>query len=305
MPRRPLAAIATNLIMGFLGVGKTTAILHLLAHKPANERWAVLVNEFGQVGIDGAILAGHGAVVRQVPGGCMCCAAGVPLQVAVNRLLREARPDRLLIEPSGLGHPRRILATLADEHFRTVLDLRANLCLVDPRKLADSRYTSHEHFVDQIQLADVLVANKTDLATPADLQRFDAWAAGCEPDKTVVARVIQGRLDPAWLDLPRHPHRPPADTAPRLRESGYRSLGWTFPAETVFDHGRLCAWIEHTAPERFKGVIRTEQGWFVVNYSDGRLHLLPTRPRGDSRLELLGRRLAADEAELLACRRDT
>ncbi len=61
----------TNLITGFLGSGKTTSILHLLAQKPADEKWAVLVNEFGEVGIDGALLADSGALLKEIPGGCM------------------------------------------------------------------------------------------------------------------------------------------------------------------------------------------------------------------------------------------
>ncbi len=64
--------IPTNVITGFLGAGKTTVILHLLKQKPKDEVWGVLVNEFGEVGIDGAMLAGSGAVVREIPGGCMC-----------------------------------------------------------------------------------------------------------------------------------------------------------------------------------------------------------------------------------------
>ena len=104
-----LRNIPTNLIMGFLGVGKTTAILDLLKQKPENESWAVLVNEFGKVGIDGAIFSAAGATVKEIAGGCLCCALAVPFQVAINRLLKEARPDRLLIEPTGLGHPKKVL----------------------------------------------------------------------------------------------------------------------------------------------------------------------------------------------------
>ncbi len=78
----------TNLITGFLGSGKTTSILHLLAHKPANEKWAVLVNEFGEVGIDGALLAESGALLKEISGGCMCCVNGLPMQVGLNTLLR-------------------------------------------------------------------------------------------------------------------------------------------------------------------------------------------------------------------------
>ncbi|MBX4322025.1 hypothetical protein K4G81_22680, partial [Mycobacterium tuberculosis] len=87
----------------FLGSGKTTSILHLLAQKPADEKWAVLVNEFGEVGIDGALLADSGALLKEIPGGCMCCVNGLPMQVGLNTLLRQGKPDRLLIEPTGLG----------------------------------------------------------------------------------------------------------------------------------------------------------------------------------------------------------
>ena len=92
MPSSRITAVPTNIITGFLGVGKTSAILHLLRYKPDNERWAVLVNEFGEIGVDGSLLQGrhaeaNGVFVREVPGGCMCCTAGLPMQIALNQLL--------------------------------------------------------------------------------------------------------------------------------------------------------------------------------------------------------------------------
>ena len=108
--------IATNIITGFLGTGKTTAILQLLKQKPHDQRWAVLVNEFGEIGIDGALLSEEGALIKEVPGGCMCCAAGVPMSVALTALLRT-KPDRLLVEPTGLGHAHKVLATLTSNQF--------------------------------------------------------------------------------------------------------------------------------------------------------------------------------------------
>ena len=94
--------IPTNIITGFLGVGKTTAILDLLANKPNDERWAVLVNEYGEVSIDAAILEGgaasDGITIREVAGGCVCCATAPYLQVALHLLLTEARPHRLIVE---------------------------------------------------------------------------------------------------------------------------------------------------------------------------------------------------------------
>lgn len=67
--------VPTNILTGFLGVGKTTTILNLLKNKPENENWAVLVNEFGEIGIDGALMTDQGALIKEVPGGCMCCTA--------------------------------------------------------------------------------------------------------------------------------------------------------------------------------------------------------------------------------------
>ena len=127
-----LSAVPTNIITGFLGVGKTTAILNLLKSKPANQRWAVLVNEFGEIGVDGSLFQGQQSedqdvFIREVPGGCMCCAAGLPMQIALNQLLAKAKPDRLLIEPTGLGHPKEVLQVLSTEYYQDVLSLHKTL----------------------------------------------------------------------------------------------------------------------------------------------------------------------------------
>jgi len=299
--------------MGFLGAGKTTAILNLLKQKPADEKWAVLVNEFGQIGIDGAIFAASDAIVREVPGGCLCCAVGLPFQVAINRLLTEVKPDRLLIEPTGLGHPKRALDMLAGGYFQTVLDVRASICLVDPRKLSDSRYTSHENFVDQIALSDVLVANKMDLADKAATKLFDRWADGSRPRKAVVAQTVQGQLDVAWLDLTRNPERQAAfpdahqagsiqidaDYRRMTRKSalansplqnaadGYQSFGAVFPEHSCFDYVHLKGLLSQLEAERIKAVFATDKGWFIFNAVDGVMTIVPCKPSANSRIEII------------------
>ena len=99
------AAVNTkvHLFSGFLGTGKTTAIKSLLAQKPEHEKWVIIVNEFGEIGIDGAVLTEDNIPVAEISGGCLCCVAGPQMTVTVTKMLRENRPDRLIIEASGLA----------------------------------------------------------------------------------------------------------------------------------------------------------------------------------------------------------
>ncbi|WP_394147548.1 CobW family GTP-binding protein [Shewanella atlantica] len=169
--------VATNVITGFLGVGKTSLIKQLFLGKPADEKWAVLINEFGEVGIDAALLGGgeHCVEIREVAGGCMCCAAGVPMQVAINQLIAKAKPDRLLIEPTGLGHPREVLRVLSEPHYQNVISLKSTVCLVDARKIEDPRYREHEIFNQQLEVADIVLATKSDLCSEQHLEQLHAF----------------------------------------------------------------------------------------------------------------------------------
>ncbi|WP_313518510.1 CobW-like GTP-binding protein, partial [Pseudomonas sp.] len=133
-----LKNIPTHLVAGPLGAGKTSLIRHLLAQKPAAERWAVLINEFGLVGLDAALLSpdADGVSLAEVAGGCLCCVNGAPFQVGLGRLLRKARPDRLFIEPSGLGHPAELLRQLNEPPWLGVLALQPLLMVLDAAALA-------------------------------------------------------------------------------------------------------------------------------------------------------------------------
>jgi G3E family GTPase len=301
--------IPTNLILGFLGVGKTTAILDLLKSRPEGEVWAVLVNEFGEVGIDGALLQTDGAFVKEVPGGCMCCVAGLPMQVGLNQLIKEAKPDRLIIEPTGLGHPAQILETLTSEHYAGVLEMGPVITLVDPRKLGDQRVMDNIQFRDQVAAADILVANKTDLCTEAQLAHFEAWAASLEPDKVGVFQVCQGQLNPAWLsgeageyevsvpDEHRHHHQHktpapvPIEEQPwqRAENSGQGcfSIGWRVHPDQQFDENRLLMMAMAGEFLRFKAVVHTTEGWRTINAADGALSVAATEARELSRIEVI------------------
>lgn len=319
-----------HLITGFLGVGKTTAILHLLSQKPAHEKWAVLVNEFGEVGVDGAILAAQGIAVKEIPGGCLCCVSGLPFQMGLNMLLAREKPDVLLVEPTGLGHPRKILETLHNPHYRDVLQVGVSLCLLDPRNLSNPRYRGHEVFSDQIQLADVLVANKTDLASAADKAAFEQLLANSQPAKNASAWITQGQVDIHLLEgepvsgrLALHPHahehahsrddiapQPPLAPGENIRVlenqgQGYFSVGWLINPQWIFSADSLRTWLGGLNVERAKGIVITDEGPLVLNMRDGVLSEMPTRQPDESRLELISHSPMATESlqnVLLLCR---
>lgn len=309
MTTSQLKAVSTNIITGFLGTGKTTTILQLLKNKPASERWAVLVNEFGEVGIDGKLFSSAAAddvFVHEVPGGCMCCANGLPVQIALNRLLRKARPQRLLIEPTGLGHPAEIIALLRSDLYRDALDLCATLTLVDARYLAHDKYRDNTTFQQQLQVADVIVSNKEDTYTDEDRRNMEIYCRTFLPGKSLIYSRW-GELNPTLLDEKNQysagnsifkaaspltvelPETLPAcGYLHKSRDAdGYFSSGWIFSADFIFDYTKTFALLNGCNEERLKAVLITDQGVFGFNKSGAVLTEFELDDAMDSRIEII------------------
>ncbi len=302
--------IRVNLVTGFLGTGKTTLIRQLLTQRPPGQTWAVLVNEFGEAGMDGRLLDDSGVAIEEVAGGCLCCVAGPAFGVGLNRLIREHRPERILIEPSGLGHPARLLQQLRSPLYQDVLTPRATLCVMDARHLASPRHREHPNFIDQIHLADVLVANKADQYRPEDEQALLAFARDLQPPKARLIITRQGRVSPALLDLPAgegqarfpeahaflaqqgHAHAPaqPGDEG-WLRfeagEDGYHRAGWLIGPQWRFARAPLLALLDGLACERVKGLFRCEGGDFSYNRASGETEIRAVDAGAGSRLQLI------------------
>ncbi len=339
----PLANIPVHLITGFLGSGKSTLIHRLIDQKPAGERWAVLVNEFGQVGIDQAMFDERDdLVVKGLPGGCLCCQLAFVMQATLVNLLHRYRPDRLIIEPSGLGHPAGLLEVLRGEVFNDVLAVQDIITVLDPRRLDDPRCREHETFRDQLAIADAVALTMVDLATPSQRAAAEALLAESWPAKKWVRAAPHGELPLALLfegaGGSRVPSRssPDSETHRQLREAagpslvlegfgeatptpgqpvrqqgdslGYATLGWRWHPEDRFDLDRITALLgELPVQLRIKGVLHTDAGWKRYNRADATVSLEQAGWRQDSRLEIIGEagslpEAAALEDRLAACR---
>ena len=205
------APIPAWVVTGPLGCGKTTLIAGLLAAKPADEHWAVLLNEFTDAGIDALTVAAAARGpydVRLIPGGCLCCAGEADFRRTLQELVAGPRPARILVEPSGIGHPAGIVEELLAHQAAGGILLEGVLGLVDPASLAAGASTDGASVRDErdelalatAEIADVLALAKADLATPAQIAAFEARAAALFPAKRRIGQVVQGRVPAELLE---------------------------------------------------------------------------------------------------------
>ncbi len=309
------SAVPTNIITGFLGAGKTSAIMHLLKNKPRSERWAVLVNEFGEIGIDGSLLKAKcldnpSVFIREVSGGCMCCRTSFAMQIALAELLAKHKPDRVLIEPTGLGHPFEIAKLLSAAHYQQTIALHKIITLVDARNFTQQQYLNHDTFNQQIALADVIVANKLDLYSSADKAQLHAYLAKKRPDNPPLVLTEQGVTEGSvligssdvYFNSPPSRHQPAIMPTPAIAErqlpscgylkasnqsDGFKSIGWRLAPRLLFDYSKLREFLSGVEAQRAKGIVITNNGVFAFNYAQGTLNEFAVDDCLESRIEII------------------
>lgn len=300
-----LQNIPTHVIAGPLGAGKTSLIKHLLAQRPDGERWAVLINEFGQIGLDAALLTtdADGIALGEVAGGCLCCVNGAPFQVGLGRLLRKSRPDRVFIEPSGLGHPAQLLKQLNEAPWQGVLAVQPCVLVLDVQALAAGKPLPASQ-QDALPSAGLLVLNKAEPLSDEARQRITAqlpdrplyWThqavlplsalpgikalAVAGVDNFVVPKGL-AQIPAVWTD-------PNVPMCLSQQQEGGWSIGWRFHPSTPFDVARVLEWLQSLDWRRAKLVIHSADGWVSANALDNAdLNWLPSEWRQDSRIELI------------------
>lgn len=195
--------VPTHIISGFLGAGKTTLLQHLLSQKPKGEVWAVLMNEFGQIGVDQQLLPqDQGYAVKELLGGCLCCSSQLPMHIALARLLSEQKPDRLFIEPTGLGHPSQLFDQLTEPHWQNSLAMRALVTVVDGSRLHDTNWAKQNLYEDQLKAAQIVVVSHADTMTFEDEQALVELKEEYQPYQQQWLKTEHGQLELAQIDVP-------------------------------------------------------------------------------------------------------
>lgn len=272
-------------IGGFLGSGKTTLLNHWLTHTQGR-RLAVLVNDFGTLNIDAALIKSHGGDSIALSNGCVCCSIGDDLVQALSRVMDAQPPfDGIVIEASGVADPWRIAqVALADP----ALALEGVVVLVNASSFAAQRRDAllADSLARQLLHADLIVLNQTDRATAAQLA-----AAHAELQTLVRAtpclETAFARVDPAALLLPHSPgerhraeHAHAGGTPPLLVPHHPTFSAWSGRSQQLLTLTQLREGVRALAPEllRLKGWVQTvEHGWTEVQLAGRHVDLRPAR----------------------------
>ncbi|WP_024851779.1 CobW family GTP-binding protein [Hydrogenovibrio kuenenii] len=324
--------VAVNLISGALGSGKTTLVRQLIEQKPPEEHWALLINEFGAIGIDGAILTpsalnNTNVSTHEIPGGCICCTAQGDLKQSLLDIANNICPHRLIIEPTGLGEPDTIVDVLKSPECSPFFDIQTLFSVFDASQTQTAELQEKAIFQSLLNMADVILLNKIDLASSEQLQTLENYCQSLFPPKRNILKTQNANTDVSEifgehftneqfrfsLHKTQTSHASPllVDNIPPsiynlpyeskdidgLIERAYQktshaqSIGWVFNSNVVFDWKKLFELFEHFSqtPEilRAKGIFRVGNPRMLFQYVPQQASREIIAYRKDSRLELL------------------
>lgn len=165
-----LSMTKVNIISGFLGAGKTTFIKQLIDQVFAGEKLVLIENEFGEIGIDGGFLKDAGIEITEMNSGCICCTLVGDFSRALQKVLAEYEPDRVIIEPSGVGKLSDIVKAIEDVKEEADIEIDGRITVVDGKKAKLYLKNFGEFFKDQVEHASTIVVSRTQMMTDEKIE---------------------------------------------------------------------------------------------------------------------------------------
>ncbi len=285
--------IPVNIISGFLGSGKTTAIAKLLDIKADDEHWAVIVNEFGKVSIDGQMLraTSDAGSIFDISGGCICCSAKGNFSENLNAIIHSGNYSRIIIEPSGLGGIDLVSEIV---EANPSLILMPVICLVDLTTINNSRLQMSPIYQMQIRKADLIVFSKTDLV--ADQTEQDQLIEKFKvsfPNKQHFIKASKNLLNSLSIREELHNNSVHKCSQlsrinPDLTDRNYQEMYYPFDEDCVFNPQKLVAFIDRNPSiVRAKGFIQTQTGWNLFHFTLSGSFFEPCQPHSQNELVVI------------------
>ena len=183
-----------DIFSGFLGAGKTSLIKKLISEAYKDEQLVLIENEFGDIGVDGEFLKDSGIQVNEMNSGCICCSLVGDFGKALAEVVQKYHPDRILIEPSGVGKLSDVIMAVENLH-NDELVLNGFTTVVDAKKCRMYMKNFGEFFNNQIQFANTIILSRTDLADDKKIEEAVALIKGVNPDATIVTTPLDKLSD--------------------------------------------------------------------------------------------------------------
>ena len=184
-----------DVISGFLGAGKTTFIKRLVEGNKDKGKTIIIENEFGEIGIDGCFLKNSGIEIKEMNSGCICCSLAGDFEASLRELLEKYSPNRVIIEPSGVGKLSDVLKAVSDVEKDLPVESNSAVTVVDVKKCKMYMKNFGEFFNNQIQFANTIILSRTDLADDKKIEEAVALIKGVNPDATIVTTPLDKLSD--------------------------------------------------------------------------------------------------------------
>ena len=182
-----------DIISGFLGAGKTTLIKQLLTDALKGQQVVLIENEFGEIGIDGGFLKDAGIEIREMNSGCICCSLVGDFGQALSEVITKYHPDRIIIEPSGVGKLSDVIKAVADVEKEAGVALNSATTVVDVMKCKMYLRNFGEFFENQVKSAGTIILSRTDTekATPEKIEAAVELLRGLNPEATIITTPVE------------------------------------------------------------------------------------------------------------------
>ena len=194
-----------DIISGFLGAGKTTLIKKLLKDAFQGEQVVLIENEFGEIGIDGGFLKEAGIQIREMNSGCICCSLVGDFGASLKEVISKYHPDRILIEPSGVGKLSDVIKAVQGVEEETGLVLNSYTTVVDAKKCKMYMRNFGEFFNNQVEYAGAIIMSRTDIVDEAKAQASLELLREINSKAAIITTPIEKLEGKKLLEVMEHP----------------------------------------------------------------------------------------------------
>ena len=197
--------VKIDIISGFLGAGKTTLIKKLLKDGFQGEQVVLIENEFGEIGIDGGFLKEAGIQIREMNSGCICCSLVGDFGTSLKEVVTKYDPDRILIEPSGVGKLSDVIKAVQGVQDEVDIKLNSYTTVVDAKKCKMYMKNFCEFFDNQIQYAGAIIMSRTDIASEKKVQESLELLRSLNKDAAIITTPIENLDGKKLVEVMEHP----------------------------------------------------------------------------------------------------